>query len=1318
MTTVTINGVTYDPLTGARIESKPLDKENKSLIDKGIAVTDEVDTTESFPENVEGKKLTLTTKATPVASPVSVIGQFTNNFIEALFYLPDEVVKQTAQELSDSLNLGWSDDEIFQFADLVNKGKVGNTYIGVEHPELAWMFPQPVDKGIKEILETQGRDAAINAMEELGVPRNEFEQMAAIAGDMMAITYLLYGGIGAMGAGKAFSATGSPHAASHAQKMQQFLKTAENLPPGMKTANLWGTMALDDMMQFMRTNPGKAALFDLTGSAGWGYGMVKKDQWLTPEFKANHPILYELANAGIPLATSAGGPIALLAPGVILRNTPTGRVVNFTGGVLKKFLSMKDGYQRNKFIREVQSKMDAKVAKQMKPFFEEIMKNPELITGQNMAMVIRRDIVGGEAVNALRNQISEALIKQNPDLVSNPAALESAIIEKLFALGALEGAADDATMAQFQSLGINLKNAENITLLKPIQKDGKITGYEDVSVPVGPFSSAALDAYAVQLQNMFKGKDWQKIPEFSTSLVKPTADEINDWILNKLYQAKVQLSMAEQSQNSQLISLQQKLENTATMSEMSLLNDRKQNNVQTVNSFWTAMFPHIDDAPTYIFNTLNKEVVEINKALLDAEMAAIAASKQLVGDQPIISGAEQVAINQGLREQLIQQRKNVIANFRAGDKEIRALKIPVPQNKWEGFQQNIKDLIFEGSDEKMLSYFKDPAAIPEIIKKVMQPMDPNKPFTFSDMMDLYVRIGDDLFDATLAKTTNITSRGKKNLYLAKKAFENFLQQDINNVKFGLIWRRGDTYEGVQALLAGVPEGTPIPNNLIGKQKNVELLNYFQQWKKQVGDIFDKNAAYKVQRFADYGNYFTPDEFFIHEFFKTAADVKQYIKVFGNDQKAMQQLQNTLLDEIRKTAYNKKEGILDYQKVAKWMEKNAAKLSEMPQGFMNLLNNQQALMESSVNRVNALISRKKVVDQTLLGKQLEKIARQLVDTQPDQYANLMNFNTQQLLNEALNSPNLMSQLYNKVRFNTDSEIAFKSMLWKTIGDQVNLENIPKLQAFLNNDKIANSLKTVFNKNELKMLKKLQDSYQIIMTTNFPKGAVIDQLPIIKNIAENLGTTPQSLSSVVRATKEGRISPFNTMIYLGSRLLNARQMLDFRKVYIEALSNPQILDDVIKKEMSVSLFDPLPKKDINFIDRLLWGIGIKPLGDYLAQDPEIIMPNESTIELDQNILKWLKSKEQEKSDLQNFDSQSMNRPPINNASRLSQGVEVSDIMEQISTTPTGGSEITEQAFTSYFPYDTTGQMIAANRGTGIMQAAEGGSVDTSRIRQRVL
>ena len=100
------------------------------------------------------------------------------------------------------------------------------------------------------------------------------------------------------------------------------------------------------------------------------------------------------------------------------------------------------------------------------------------------------------------------------------------------------------------------------------------------------------------------------------------------------------------------------------------------------------------------------------------------------------------------------------------------------------------------------------------------------------------------------------------------------------------------------------------------------------------------------------------------------------------------------------------------------------------------------------------------------------------------------------------------------------------------------------------------------------------------------------------------------------------------------------------------------------------------------------------------------------MDQELLKWMNEQQRSREALEGYEGASLKTSPINPASQLSQGVEMNDIMEMVSKTPSG-TEVTEEQFASYFPHDTTGQMIAA-RG-----AAEGGIMNAApKTRQRII
>ena len=98
----------------------------------------------------------------------------------------------------------------------------------------------------------------------------------------------------------------------------------------------------------------------------------------------------------------------------------------------------------------------------------------------------------------------------------------------------------------------------------------------------------------------------------------------------KLYTAKLQLSMAEQTQDATIINLQQHLENTASGAELQLIHDRKSSNVKKTQEYWEAMLPNSKEPPSFIFNTVNKDVIALEAELIEAQEALVLAQRGLI----------------------------------------------------------------------------------------------------------------------------------------------------------------------------------------------------------------------------------------------------------------------------------------------------------------------------------------------------------------------------------------------------------------------------------------------------------------------------------------------------------------------------------------------------------------------------------------------------------------------------------------------------------------------------------------------------------------
>ena len=95
--------------------------ESESLLDNDKLTT--VSESDTVTGDKDTKNITFTTQKR--ATPLSVYGQFSEGFIDSIMFLPDTAIKNLALGISDTYNLGWSEDDVFQFADNMSKlGKV------------------------------------------------------------------------------------------------------------------------------------------------------------------------------------------------------------------------------------------------------------------------------------------------------------------------------------------------------------------------------------------------------------------------------------------------------------------------------------------------------------------------------------------------------------------------------------------------------------------------------------------------------------------------------------------------------------------------------------------------------------------------------------------------------------------------------------------------------------------------------------------------------------------------------------------------------------------------------------------------------------------------------------------------------------------------------------------------------------------------------------------------------------------------------------------------------------------------------------------
>jgi len=1226
-----------------------------SATSKVIKETD-VKTTTDTGQKEETKTLKYQSKSMRAATPLSVINQFSDGFIEALLALPDYTVEKTAQGISDTFNLGWNDDDIFQFADLINKGKIGYmggaTYIGGDG-----MTPELI--------------------EALSLPQNEWEKWARLSGEISGLGASFFTGGTLLNLASApmkyrklvQTANGKWEWVTDAAKIAQ----ADKKYPGL-------TGSAQEYMNWIANNPLKAAQLDLLFSTGGATGLYTADRNMTEEFKEQHPILASLVETGALLVGSLAAPGVVLGTaktlqggGILLTKTPVaGPILKFTGNVLSELWSKRSVAAQRAYIRKIMKEnIEPKIAKQIQEQYEIAMNDPSTLYPKNVAMVVKSNVVSGDAINALKQEFRD-----------NGASEEEAMT-KIWNL--ILKTANDAKPIESLSGGETIGTA----VVKTVQIGNK--EYE-----LGELAEQALQAYYRQLQT--KGN-------LSEQQIQKMIDS-----------ARLQLSMAETAPSASSINTQGALEATASGERLGSIIDRKQTNKKIIQSFNDALFPTDEHAATVVIDSLSGKILSVNKigqTVEDLEREAILLAKESL---PVLQGETKVSIGQNLRQTAINLKKEAMAPFEREDLYINEFGDGIKVANFNWYQDTLRHAIYGKTGKPGL--LDIPEEMPAIIQKILN-LDANP--SVLEVWRLYKGLSDQAFDAGLSASMGQGpgKAGYHNLQLAQEKLMSFMQDAM--VKIG----------------------------------DRKLSQFFQEYKVKVANIFNRNAAFKVNMRTVGGGYLTADELVPYEYFKTAETAKQFGLVYNSmptnteaqvaaKQQVFKNIEAVILDMIWNGKGGagqivNKEGIIDARKLNQWIEKNDTwlhKFGDIKGRLLNLKDTQKKIA-TRIETQNARIDN---ITATMRDEKLKPLIdivnseiRAGMDAVPESIRgevqdNLI-YTVNQLVQKALIDPVLMRRLSQEMGFGTKmvwndpAGIAnsFRKLIWQNVGDKIKIENPGKVIEWMESATGKNVLNLVYTKPQQGNLRTILNAYEVVFTTPLPTGSAESQMPWIAGITKVLGSSPQSLTSIRRAWSEGRISGANVLIYVASRLVTAQQKQMFDKIYYQAFSDPKIAEQLAKnlkfKNQSGFFYDkPIKEWAAKKVQEFLFSNGISLPLEVLTEPP-LIITNDTEYEIKPSLKEIrvpLKFGEDEQSRLAPMN---MEIPDVVQASRLAgptqderKGVEMAETAA-VETTPTG--TIMEEDYASFFPHDTTGQMIAARR------AAEGGIMSVNKQqRQRVL
>jgi hypothetical protein len=1237
----TYSGINEKEETTTNVDDKVVIKEEVTAGGKNKVIEENVTNT----DDGSSKQITYTTQKT--ATPLSVFSSFSEGFIDSIAWLPDTTISKFALGISDTYNLGWSEDDIFSFSDLINKHKLGymSGSTGVNlNPKSSSGFSFS-DEFIKE---------------DGGEPENEWERWAHLSGEISGLGITFFTGAGYLNAMSVPMKYRKMVQVSPG-KFEWQTDVAKVAAANKKFPALTG--AGQDYLNWIANNPLKAAQLDLMFSTGAATGIYTADRQLTDEFREEHPVLSSLIETGAMVVGSLTAPVVMIGTskglrggGILLKKLPgTGTVLKFSGNILNKLLSLGSIKAQREYIRSLQDQVDGAVYNQIKDVWQAAINDPASVIPRNIAIVTKQQIVGGDAIKALRAEFA------------NTNMNEAEISTKLFEM---------------------LANTETRTIM---------IGNKEFEV--GTLAEAALKAYENSLRTA------------------GTLSELE--ILQAIQNQRLQLSVAQQAPSAKNIKTQMAIEAKASAEQLNTIVDRKSTNENVVKGFYENMFVTDEHAPLIVLDHLSGRIIQSNaikKEILDsptalAEIAEASAIKPL-------SGAEAVSQGQGVRTIIETNRKKAMEPFVSEDSYINEVGVGIEVTNFKQLQDLLKTKIF-GPHQKA-TYFEDPETLPLVIKRILDTPAGEK-LNLLDIWKLYTSVTNQLFDAQMAKSAGMGGKeAYSNLYLTQQALMDFMKNKM----------------------------VPLRKFDDGTARTLD--KFFTDYKTQVADIYNKGAVFKMNKIQPGGGYLTPPEKIASEFLANSDTAKNFKVLIDNivdvaERKEMNDaVRNVILDKIYNAGIINKVGAIDPIRLNKWMDKNDSWLQFFPD-LKNSLTNSRKMTTDLGNRIHSLKLRHENIEKNFVREKLKPIidivnaeirtdaaGAPIITGEPkDQLIYTVNG----LIKKALNDPILMRKLRDAVGIDTggipnkDASNAFRDLVWKNVGDNIKLESPAAVKEWMESAAGEQILKLIYNPSQAKALKTLLNAYETLYRIPDPAAIAETTPPGIKKIQEQLGSSVQNFSSILRAYKEGRISGRNTFIYLASRLFSTQQKRKIQALYFEAFSNPDVAEFLskdlfinykINSKNGFGYFTELNKSTAHKLSNFVWtNIGMKIPVEQLMEPPVILSDStEYTIDAATNTDGVaIPNDNVEQKDL---DSKSKASPININIPNVVPASKLSDIRDgpqievgEAETLNVPGEQITQEQFTSYFPYDTTGQMIAARR------ASEGGIINAlPNTRQRVL
>lgn len=584
-------------------------------------------------------------------------------------------------------------------------------------------------------------------------------------------------------------------------------------------------------------------------------------------------------------------------------------------------------------------------------------------------------------------------------------------------------------------------------------------------------------------------------------------------------------SLAEATNSPSLIATQRAIEKGLSGKALEMAAVRRQQNLDALRRFEAAKAPP-GPGFDFVIDTASRKVDDI-RAGIAGQQAEVSGARSAIGEA--LPSADRFAIGHDLRNRLVEAERQAADDMKALRQELglNDADVTVP------FGQFAENVAAAGPD----SIFRDLRRYPDLMETIRRAgageVETGAPKTYEgpEIADSGgLEPGILTPESTLPEPTQVNVTFRDLMALREEiGFQFRNARAASSPDFRKVRLLGALREEVDNLL----EGLDFPDPALSAAYKEFRQRYFTDYVER----FRKGAAYKVQAKDGRGFYRTDDEDVATAFW-AAGDVsaaRQFKTVYGTEPQANAALEAVALDSLRGAAV--RDGQVDQRLLQTWIRRHESVLAEFP-AIRAKVADVEATNRALLDREAQLTQRARQIEDQVLVKALGSVAGG--QKTPDQ-----------LLAEAMQSPQKMGQLKALVRGNEDAEKALARAIWNAAAGQRDLGT------FIQQNEAA--LKLGLSPQHITDLKLLAGGREMASRVPAPTGSAVQPRPFqALEDATRMGM-PQ-IASRIFAVQSGRTSWRFVVSEAGSRALRGYTQEQMEALLREALYDPRVAKDL--------------------------------------------------------------------------------------------------------------------------------------------------------------